>query len=57
MKFALIADPRSPHTRAWVDALVERGHDVQLFSPYKQAPPAGLRATVRAPLAPLAPCR
>ncbi len=49
MKFALIADPRSPHTRAWVDALVERGHDVQLFSPYKQAPPVGLRATVRMP--------
>jgi glycosyltransferase involved in cell wall biosynthesis len=54
MRIALIADPGSPHTRAWVDALVERGHDVQLFSPYKHAPPAGLRATVCAPLAPRA---
>jgi L-malate glycosyltransferase len=52
MRIALIADPVSPHTRAWVDALAERGHDVQLFSPYKQAAPAGLRAAVCAPLAP-----
>jgi glycosyltransferase involved in cell wall biosynthesis len=52
MKIALIADPGSPHTRAWVDALADRGHDVYIFSPYKQPAPAGLRAVAHAPLAP-----
>lgn len=51
MRFAVVADPSSPHTRVWVDALAAREHDVFLFSPHKAPPPAGLHATVTAPLA------
>lgn len=52
MRIALIADPGSPHTRVWVEACAVRGHEVLLFSAYKQAPPADLPARITAPLAP-----
>jgi len=51
MKIALVADPGSPHTRAWVTGLLERGFAVHVFSAQKQLPPIDLPARVFAPLA------
>ena len=57
MRIALIADPDSPHTRAWVDAFAAAGDRVELFSPYKQVPALDLPATITVPLARARPRR
>jgi len=51
MRVAFVADPSSPHTRPWVEAFAERGHEVFLFSPHKRPPPQDLPGRIAAPLA------
>jgi glycosyltransferase involved in cell wall biosynthesis len=50
MRIALVADPTSPHTRAWVEALAAAGDEIALFSPHRLAPGSDLPATITAPL-------
>jgi len=49
VKLALFADPGSPHTRVWLDALRARGVDVHLFSAQKASPPSDLGVPVATP--------
>jgi len=50
MRIALVADPASPHTRVWVEALAAAGDEVALFSPHRSSPASDLPAAVTAPL-------
>ncbi len=50
MRIALVADPASPHTRAWVEALAAAGDEIALFSPHRSSPASDLPAALTAPL-------